>query len=82
MKGGWSGPGGRTVRPSNSDLSRDKFCLWRKSVLNGGWSAPGALLAFLMPDRVNIPQAHRITAVGLHLGVFQGIVFFLSEALW
>ena len=40
------------------------------------------LLVFLMPDRIVILQAHRITAVALHLGVFQGIVFFLKEALW
>ena len=39
-------------------------------------------LAFLLPDRIDILQAHRITAVALHLGVFQGIVFFLREALW
>ena len=42
----------------------------------------GRVLAFLMPDRIVIPQVHRITAVALHLGVFQGIVFFLREALW
>ena len=29
-----------------------------------------------------IPQVHRITAVALHLRVFQGIVYFLREALW
>ena len=40
------------------------------------------LLSFLMPDRIDILQAHRITTVALHLGVFQGIVFFLREALW
>ena len=40
------------------------------------------LLAFLMPDRIDIPQAHRITVVALHLSVFQDIVFFLREALW
>ena len=40
------------------------------------------MLAFLMPNRIYILQAHRITAVALHLGVFQGIVFFLREALW
>ena len=40
------------------------------------------LLAFLMPYRIDILQAHRTTAVALHLGVFQGIVFFLREALW
>ena len=40
------------------------------------------VLAFLMPDRTHILQAHRITAVALHLGVFYGIVFFLREALW
>ena len=27
-------------------------------------------VAFLMPDRIDILQAHRITAVALHLGVF------------
>ena len=37
------------------------------------------VLAFLMPDRIDILQAHRITAVALHLGVFQGIIFFLKE---
>ena len=35
-----------------------------------------------MLNRIWIPQAHRITAVALHLGVFQGIVYFLREALW
>ena len=40
------------------------------------------LLAFIMHDRIDIPQAQRITAVALHLEVFQGIVFFLREALW
>ena len=40
------------------------------------------LLAFLMPDRIDILQVHRITAVALHLRVFQGIVIFLREALW
>jgi len=40
------------------------------------------LLAFLMPNRICIPQAHRITAVALHLGVFQGIVNILREAIW
>jgi hypothetical protein len=40
------------------------------------------MLAFLMPNRICIPQAHRITAVELHLGVFQGIINFLREALW
>ena len=39
------------------------------------------LLAFLMPDRLDILQEHIITAVALHLGVFQGIIFFLREAL-
>ena len=34
------------------------------------------VLAFLMPDRIDILQAHRITTVALHLGVFQGIIFF------
>ena len=37
---------------------------------------------FLCPNRILIPQAHRITTVALHHGVFQGIVFFLREALW
>ena len=40
------------------------------------------LLAFLMPNRIYIPQAHIITDVALHLGVFQGIVNILREALW
>ena len=40
------------------------------------------LLAFLTLNRIWIPQAHRITTVALHLGVFQGIVYFLREALW
>ena len=40
------------------------------------------VLAFLMLDRIKILQAHKITAVALHLGVFQGIVYFLREALW
>jgi len=46
------------------------------------FSEVGVLLEFLMPDRINILQAHRITAVALHLGVFQGIVFFLRKAIW
>ena len=37
---------------------------------------------FLCPIRIDILQAHRITAVALHLRVFQGIIFFLREALW
>ena len=40
------------------------------------------LLAFYMPNRIDIPQAYIITIVALHLGVFQGIVIFLREALW
>ena len=40
------------------------------------------VLVFLILNRIWIPQAHRITAVALHLGVFQGIVIFLREALW
>ena len=39
-------------------------------------------MAFLMPDRIYILQAHRNTDVALHLGVFQGIIDFLREALW
>src|SRR6185436_7960748 len=31
---------------------------------------------FLCPIRIDILQAHRITTVTLHLGVFQGIIFF------
>ena len=37
---------------------------------------------FLTLNRIWILQAHKITAVALHLGVFQGIVYFLREALW
>ena len=40
------------------------------------------LLAFLTLNRIWIPQAHKITVVALHLGVFQGNVIFLREALW
>ena len=40
------------------------------------------LLAFLTLNRIWIPQVQRITAVALHLGVFQGIVYFLREVLW
>ena len=39
-------------------------------------------LVFLMPNKMLIQQAHRITVVALHLGVFQGVVYFLMEALW
>ena len=46
------------------------------------WGRQDPMLAFLMPDRIDILQAHRITAVAHHLRVFQGIVFFLREALW
>ena len=45
-------------------------------------SAKNACWHFLFPKRILIPQAHRITTVALHHGVFQGIVFFLKEALW
>ena len=31
---------------------------------------------FLFPIRIDILQAHKITTVALHLGVFQGIIFF------
>ena len=47
-----------------------------------GNGARNACWCFLCPRRIDILQAHRITAVALHLGVFQGIVFFLREALW
>ena len=40
-----------------------------------------SMSVFLVPDRIDILQAHRITAVALHLGVLQDIVFFLREAL-
>ena len=40
------------------------------------------MLAFLTLNRIWIPQVHRITAVAFYLGVFQGIVYFLREALW
>ena len=40
------------------------------------------LLVFLMLNRKWIPQAHRITTVALHLGVFHDIIYFLREALW
>ena len=40
------------------------------------------LLVFFMLNRIWISQAHRITVVALHLGVFQDIVIFLREALW
>ena len=43
---------------------------------------PSLMLVFLMLNRIWIPQAQRITAVALHLGVFQGTVIFLREALW
>jgi hypothetical protein len=35
-----------------------------------------------MPNRIYIPQAHRIANVALFLGVFQDIVNFLGKALW
>jgi len=35
-----------------------------------------------MLNRIWNPQAHRITVIALHLGVFQGIVYFLREAVW
>jgi len=41
-----------------------------------------SLLVFLMPKRIDILQAHRITIVALHLRVFQGTIIFLREALW
>jgi hypothetical protein len=51
----------------------DVFMLGIKKIL---------LLVFLMPNRIYIPQSHRITAVALHLGVFHGIIKLLGEALW
>ena len=39
-----------------------------------------SLLAFVMPNRMLILQAHRITTVALYLRVFQGIIIFLREA--
>ena len=47
----------------------------KKSTGDGCWR-------FLCLKRIDIPQAHRSTVVALHLGVFQGIVFFLRQALW
>ena len=40
-----------------------------------GNGARNACWHFLCPIRIDILQAHRITAVALHLGVFQCIVF-------
>ena len=45
-----------------------------------GNGARNACWRFLCPIIIDILQAHRITAVALHLGVFQGIVFFLQES--
>ena len=43
----------------------------QQMVVKRGTTSPLiAVLAFLMPDRIDIPQVHRITAVALHLGVF------------
>jgi hypothetical protein len=44
--------------------------------------AIGGYWRFLCPKRILIPQAHKITAVALHHRVFEGITFFLREALW
>jgi hypothetical protein len=35
-----------------------------------------------MPNRIDIPQAYRITAVAFHLGVFQSIINFLKKTPW
>ena len=60
--------------------------IWNHIQTGGNGSYTGEngfeLLMFLMPNRIDIPQVHRITVVALHLGVFQGIVIFLREALW
>ena len=56
-------------------LTRNHLLPMSKHALDGCWR-------FLCPIRIDILQAHRITAVALHLAVFQGIVFFLREALW
>jgi hypothetical protein len=40
------------------------------------------LVGVFMPNRIDIPQAHRITVVAFHLGVIHGIVNFLGEVLW
>ena len=47
-----------------------------------GNDARNACWRFLCPIKIDILHAHRITVVALHLGVFQGIVIFLREALW
>ena len=62
---------GITVQSLYHDFGRNR----PKTVVELCWR-------FLCPIIIDILQANRITAVALHLGVFQGIVFFLREALW
>ena len=57
-------------------------CGRHRQVTLVGANSQKCLWAFLTLNRIWIPQAHRITVVALHVGVFQGIVFFLREALW
>ena len=71
------------LRKPVADEQFDKFVeVIRKLYVNIPHLDAMQVLVFLMLNRIWIPQAHRITAVALHLGVFQGIVIFLREALW
>ena len=54
----------------------------QRTMLRLSSSINKTLSVFLMLIRIWIPQAHRITTVALHLGVFLGIIIFLKEALW
>jgi len=54
---------------------------FQEEVTSSGSSDVGLCWRFSGPKRILIRQAHRITVVALHHGVFQGIVFFLREAL-
>ena len=78
-------------RESNGKLARvsgDKLVEFIKlhmiSLANcfPGNGTRNACWRFLCPIRIDILQAHIITTVALHFGVFQGIVIFLREALW
>jgi len=69
-------------RSRSYTLSKDSLITFVKTFMKGDQAKPKRLLAFLMPNRICIPQAHIITVVALHLGVFQGIVNILREALW
>jgi len=67
--------------PARGSKHKIKECCWHRRI-NPGCTlyTSGNCWHFLCLIELWIPQAHRITTVALHLGVFQGIIIFLREA--